>query len=173
MLLKSHIIAGAIGTAVFYPWLGPWKALVFFIASVLIDADHYLDYLWKTKFTDWSPRQMFKYYDKVIEHRFDKRKLGFSLLHTAELYIVLYLLAVFVHYDFFITILGGMAYHMIFDVISMAWEQLHFIRPFSIIEYVIRKRRMQKMGFDPDEFFRDMYILSKQQNQNSQYKKEE
>lgn len=161
MKLKSHIVAGVIGTAIFYPWLGPWRSLVFFISSVLIDADHYWDYLWKTKFENWSPKQMFKYYDHVSANRFDKRKLGFSLLHTAELYIVIYLLAVYVHYDFFITILGGMSFHFIFDVISLSWEGLHFIRPYSIVEYWIRKRRMQRMGLDPDEFYRDMYELSK------------
>ncbi|MEN9649143.1 MAG: hypothetical protein RL094_110 [Candidatus Parcubacteria bacterium] len=160
MMLKSHIVAGVVGTALFYPLLGPWKSSVFFTASVLIDADHYLDYLWKTKFADWSPKQMFRYYDKVIDNRFDKRKLGFSILHTVELYVVIYLLAVYVHYDFFLTILGGMAYHMIFDVVSMAWQRLHFVRPFSIVEYLIRKKRMQKMGLDPDEFYRDMYLLS-------------
>ncbi len=161
MVLKHHIIAGIIGTALFYPLLGPWKSVVFFFASILIDADHYLDYLWKNKFTDWSPRRMFAYYDQVTKHRFDKRKLAFSMLHTVELYIFIYLLAVFVNYDFFLTVLGGMAYHTIFDVVSLTSEKLHFVRAYSIIEYVIRKHHMKKKGLHPEEFFKDMLKFSK------------
>lgn len=161
MRLKSHIIAGVIGTAILYPIFGPWRSAVFFISSVMIDADHYLDYLWKTKFEDWRPSQMFKYYDHVIANKFDKRKLGFSILHTIEAYIVIYFLAIVVNHDFFITVLGGMAYHMIFDALSFAKDRLHFIRAYSIMEYHIRKKRMQKKGLNPDEFFQDMYTRSK------------
>lgn len=169
MTLKSHIIAGVIGTAALYPILGGWKSAIFFLSSFLIDADHYLEYLYRVKkttgkFPDWRPKSMFKYYDEVTKNRFDKRNLGFSLLHTAEAFAVIYLMAVFINYDFFITILGGMAYHYIFDVISLSWEHLHFIRSYSLVEHFIRIKKMKNSGFDPDEFYKDMHAYAFSKN---------
>lgn len=166
MVLKSHIIAGVIGTAVFFPFLGWFNAIIFFVSSILIDADHYLDYLWKTKGDDWRPKSMFKYYHRLMNHGPDKEHLGFSLLHTIELYVVIYLLAVsvnygFLNYTFFLTILGGMSYHIIMDVISMAYKGEPFARAFSIFEYHVRKRSMKKKGLHPQNFFMRMYELSK------------
>ncbi len=165
MTLRSHLIAGVIGGAILIPTFGPLKSVVFFIASFLIDADHYLEYLYRVKkvtgtFPDWRPKQMFLYYDPIIENRFDKRNLGFSLLHTVEAFAVIILLAFYLNFPFLYMVIAGMAYHMIFDVVSLAVEKLHFVRSYSIFEHFIRMPHMKKKGFDPDEFYKDMYILT-------------
>lgn len=171
MVLKNHIIVGAIGAVAVFPLIGPLRAIVFFLSSVLIDSDHYIDYLWRTRKQNkfpagLSPKAMFKYYDQFYAHQFDKRQLGFSLFHTVEIFIVVYLLSIFVHYGFldqvfFLTVLAGMAYHMIFDVISLAWIKLHFIRAYSIVEYFIRFKKMLRRGVNPNDYSKEMFSLSR------------
>lgn len=161
MRLKSHLIAGAVGTMVFYPFFGPVQSLLFFISSFMIDADHYLDYLWRNKFTDWSPKRMFRYYYVDPNDLKDKNNLSFALLHTAEIFILFYILALYVSFDFFIPIIAGMAFHMIFDVLWACYYHVPTIRPFSITEYLIRKRVMIKKGLDPEGFCRKRFELSK------------
>jgi len=161
MSLKSHIIAGAVGAIAFYSIFGPFKTLIFFLASFLIDVDHYLDYLWRTKGKDWSPKRMFQYYDYVIENKYDKNNIGFSIMHTVEVFFIIYLLSLYVSSELFLPILCGMAYHMIFDMVWLSYHKVTFIRPFSIVEYIIRKRKMIKDGLDPDGFYKKAFEVSK------------
>ena len=168
MTLKSHLIVGAVGAILAYPHIGGYRSLLFFVASFLIDADHYLDYLWRTRDKkgipqDWRPRSMFKFYDEDLKNLHDPRKLSFSLLHTVEAFLVVYMLAIFLNYEFFITVLGGMAFHTLFDVLWAVQHKVIFGRPFSILEYLLRKQSMKKKGLDPDEFSQDMFTRSQAQ----------
>lgn len=159
MKLQSHVIAGALGAAVAYPFIGSEKTTLFFVASFMIDADHYLEYLWRTKGADWSPKRMFRYYDRVTEHSKDKENLGFSLLHTVEMFLLIYLLGIFIH-PIFVPILWGMAYHMVFDIVWLTYHKAPFVRAYSIVEYFIRKQKMIKEGNDPKNFYKKVFELS-------------
>lgn len=160
MRLQSHIVAGVIGTAVAYPFLGPEKSALFFTASVLIDADHYLDYLWRTRGVDWSPARMFRYYEFIMTQKEYKNVLGFSLLHTAEAFLAIYALGYFVSPAFFFPIILGMAYHMVFDIVSMTYKGIPFERAFSIVEYFIRKHSLAKKGIDINNFYKKAFEVS-------------
>ena len=160
MKLQSHIIAGAVGTAIVYPFLGTEKSLLFYAASVLIDADHYLAYLVSTGGKDWSPRRMFRFYDHVTLHNKDKDNLGFSLMHTVEMFLVVYFLGQYVNPNFFMPIFYGMAYHMVFDIIWLSYHGVPTVRAFSIVEYFIRKHNLIKKGLDPRKFYKKMFELS-------------
>lgn len=161
MRLQSHIIAGAVGAAITVPfWQYPYQALIFFVASFMIDADHYLDYLWRSRGKDWSPLRMFRYYDHVTEHHSDTRMLGFSVLHTVEIFIAVYLLAAYLSPVFFLPVLAGMAYHMIFDVIWMSYHQVPFIRAYSVIEYHLRKKNKKTKGHNVDDLYNELFEKS-------------
>lgn len=146
---------------VLYPHWGLWRVLLFWGAEVLIDADHYWDYLWRSKFQDWSGWRMFRYYDRITEHLYDKNFLGFSLLHTAEVFTLVYLLASYWNYTFFMTIFWGMVFHLVLDMIWMAHYKKFFGRAYSIIEYWFRKRSILRRGLNPDGFYKKMFKLSK------------
>lgn len=160
MKLQSHVIAGVVGAAVVYPVLGPEKTTLFFVASFMIDADHYLEYLWRTKGADWSPKRMFRYYNHVTEHNKDKHNLGFSLFHTIEIFLAVYIIGIHLSPFLFVPIFLGMIYHMIFDILWLSYHKVPTVRAFSIIEYFIRKHTMIKKGNDPKIFYRKMFELS-------------
>ena len=104
---------------------------------------------------------MFQYYDYVIENKYDKNNIGFSIMHTVEVFFIIYLLSLYVSSELFLPILCGMAYHMIFDMVWLSYHKVTFIRPFSIVEYIIRKRKMIKDGLDPDGFYKKAFEVSK------------
>ena len=160
MKLRQHIIIGGVGMAVLYFHWGLSRALLFWGAEVLIDADHYWDYLWRSKFKDWSARRMFRFCDLITARLYDKNFLGFSLLHTAEVFTAVYLLARYFNHTFFITIFYGMLFHLMLDMLSLAYRKRFFVRAYSIIEYWIRKKAMIHHGLKPDEFYKEIFRLS-------------
>ena len=145
---------------VLYSHWGLWRALLFWGAEVLIDADHYWDYLWRSKFQDWSGWRMFRYYNIMLKRLRDKNYLAFSLLHMAEVFIAVLLLAHSWNYTFFITVFYGMIFHLFLDVCWLLRRKIFFVRAYSIIEYWIRKRAMIRRGLNPDGFYREIFELS-------------
>jgi membrane-bound metal-dependent hydrolase YbcI (DUF457 family) len=160
MRLREHVIIGGAAVVVLFPFWGFWQSLLFWVSAVLIDADHYLDYLWKTGGKDWSPARMFRYYDHVIRHKNDPHNLGFSLLHTIEMFLLVYLLALTISYTFFMTILAGMLFHIILDMLWLSYHRLFFVRSYSLVEHFIRTKKMIKKGLNPQHFYDRMFDLS-------------
>ncbi len=161
MRLREHLIIGGAAAVFVYFYLGPWRAFLFWGAAVLIDADHYWDYLWRSKFKDWSGWRMFRYYDLIEKCENDKNFYAISLLHTAEILAAVFLLAEYWHYAFFITVFWGMIFHMLLDVLWLASKKALFVRAYSVIEYRLRKKSMIKRGLDPDGFHKEIFEKSK------------
>ncbi len=163
MKLRQHLIIGGVAAITlyfYYDWT-LWKMALFFVSSVLIDADHYWDYLWRNKFADWSGWRMFRYCNLLEERGNEKNFYAFSLLHTAEIFLLIYILARSWNYNFFITVFLGMAFHLFLDIISFAYKRRLFIRAYSIIEYWVRRPRLIRRGVDSDAFCRKMFKESK------------
>lgn len=161
MKLREHLIIGGAAAVFLYFHWGLWRALLFWGATVLIDADHYWDYLWRSKFADWSGWRMFRFYDWLQAYYNDRRYLAFSLLHTFEFFLLVYALARFWNYNFFITVFWGMVFHLFLDIIQLTYLRKPFLRAYSVIEYWLRKRSMIKRGLDPDGFYREIFEKSK------------
>jgi hypothetical protein len=161
MKLREHLIIGGIAAVLLYPGWGPWRALLFWGATVLIDADHYWDYLWRSDFADWSGWRMFRYYDLLRNNYGDKRFLAFSMFHTAEIFALAYVLARLWNYDFFMTVLWAMLFHLFLDIVDLSRHGVPFIRAYSVLEYWIRKKSLIRRGINPDPFFREIFEKSK------------
>ena len=161
MRLREHLIIGGAAAVALYFYWGLWRALLFWGAAVLIDADHYWAYLWRSKFADWSGWRMFKFYDWLKLYYNDKRYLAFDLLHTFEFFLLVYILARFWDYDFFMTIFWAMLFHLFFDVVYLTYKGRPFIRAYSAIEYWLRKKSLLRKGISPDDFYREIFEKSK------------
>jgi hypothetical protein len=161
--LREHLVIGGAAAAFlyfYYHW-ALWKTALFFAAAVMIDADHYWDYLWRSKFVDWSGWRMFRYYDLLEERGNEKKIYAFNLLHTAEVFLLVYILARFWNYSFFMTVLWGMAFHLFLDIVDLAYNRRLFIRAYSIIEYWIKRPKLIRRGIDSDAFCREIFEKSK------------
>jgi len=137
MTLRSHVIQATVGSAILAPFLGA-KTIFFFVSMILIDVDHYFTYIVVCRRFDI--RGLFQFYDFIFKNK--ESVYGFCLFHTAEVFLLLFILGFWS--DYFWIILFGFLVHFIFDSYYLYVHNVFFSRAFSIIEYISRKKKSIK-----------------------------
>lgn len=144
MIPRYHIIFGFISTLLFWIIFPSTKLIflaLFFISSILIDFDHYIDAVIKNK--SLSLKKAFVYYeiDRKIWLREYKRgirkKGGFHLFHTIEFIAFTGILS-FVWVGFLYIFLG-MVFHSILDIIFGLYEGSLYRREFILGNWLSAK----------------------------------
>ncbi|HBG45585.1 MAG TPA: hypothetical protein DDW94_01185 [Deltaproteobacteria bacterium] len=146
---RDHVIAGAAGAAALSPFIGWGESLVFMAASVLIDVDHYLDFLWHNRFTDFSLKGMFRYHAWLKERWLKPEFLNIEVFHTAEFLVPLLALSYRLGSGPLFALWLGFFFHAAVDAIYLSANRVPFIRAHSFAEYFIRRRRLEKRGLRP------------------------
>ncbi len=149
MKVRYHALSGGIAAAALVPVLGPYSA-VFLAASVLVDGDHYLDYLYRNGFQDFSVRNTFTFHDRLFERGKGKNFLGLNVGHTVEWLLLVYGASAVTGWLWVRAALWGMLFHLIVDLIYLLQQKRLKRRALSIIEYVIRWRQMKRRGLHPE-----------------------
>ena len=138
MLPKYHILFGAIFSIIVYIVFGltTFQTSLIFLASFLIDVDHYLFYAFKKK--DINPIRAVKWFVKKREKWIslqpkERRKAKFPLiiLHGIEFWILLIALS-YINI-LFLFILIGVLFHMVLDFIELAYIREPFYSKLSQI----------------------------------------
>ena len=141
MLPKHHIIYGAIFSLLLLSFfqISYVSAMLVFLSSFLIDFDHYLIYAIRKK--DFSLKNSFNYFFNM-QSKYKKEKnikAPLSFLHTIEILFILGLASAYNKYLFFIFI--GFLYHCFLDMLYMAKQGTLFIREYSLILYIKRRKK--------------------------------
>ncbi|MBT6047578.1 MAG: hypothetical protein HOI47_20890 [Candidatus Scalindua sp.] len=171
MKLKQHIIYGGVASLCLFPKFG-FLSGVFWAASVLIDVDHYIDYIYQNRFSCLSIKKMFIYCDMIFDWKDRQGFLGLSIFHTIEVVIGVYLISAWMSSDVIKAIFWGMVFHMILDIIYLLKIKSLFARAFSLIEYVIRKQLIIRNGFLPNKMHEKILIAVNNRSQISKILKE-
>jgi len=124
MKFKYHLIIGLVISFALVKFFNfPLLAgLTIFLASWLIDIDHYLWYVFSMK--DWNPIHAIRWYIKAIpkwdglslEER-EKFKQGIFICHGIEFLLILAILSYF--HRIFLWVLIGVTIHMVLDWIDL------------------------------------------------------
>lgn len=140
MLPRWHILWGAAFTLVIwiaYPSIW-WAYLVLvFLASFLIDFDHYIISVIKTG--KWKLSDSFEYYREQGRRQEAEKKKGiyrkwdFHLFHTIEFLIVIGILGTVWMGFFYIFI--GMVFHSLLDLLRMAYKGEMWKREFFFFNW--------------------------------------
>ena len=149
MKVEYHVVAGGVASAALIPVLGVNSA-AFFAASVLIDFDHYLDYIYRNNFTDFSVKRMFAFNEFLYEKTNETLFLGLSVMHTVEFLLLVYTVAALTGLAAIEAILWGLLFHMVLDLVYLYRQGALFRRALSIVEYVIRWNRLERQGLQPE-----------------------
>lgn len=148
MTAKQHTLIGGIATLVLSPILG-LNAIPFWIGSVLIDIDHYLEFLYHNKLTDFSIKKMYDYHS-ILSRWFSRPEfLNLSIFHTAEFLSLFYVFADWLDSPMLKAVLCGMLFHLLLDAVHFARLGILNKRAHSIIEFFIRKEAMKRRGLHP------------------------
>jgi len=147
MLPKTHAIIGLIFSILIYFvfHIPVFYAALIFLASILIDFDHYLWYVLKNK--DYSLNHAY-YFFKEKRKKFEKLsgkekktyKMPYLIFHVLEFWIVLFLLSYL--NKIFLFILLGIGIHMILDYVEIIYKKSVVYPKISLIlTYLINNKR--------------------------------
>lgn len=136
MTLKQHLAVTGAAAAALLPFREPAEILLFAAGSVLIDVDHYILYVQRTR--SLSIRGMFRYFDELLPIQKTIPYVGLCLFHTFDFFLLVGILALF--HPFLLPLLAGFLFHFAFDLIDLRRKGVPFIRAYFLLEHAIRRR---------------------------------
>ena len=136
MTLTQHIALTGVAAAVLSTSVSEVGLLTFAAGSILIDVDHYFLYIQRTRRFDI--RGMFRYFDALQPIQKTIPYVGLCLFHTIDFFLLLAILSFF--HPVLLPLLAGCLYHFIIDLVDLYRKGVPFIRPFFLLEHVIRRR---------------------------------
>jgi hypothetical protein len=148
---RDHVILGSAASVGLYFYLGAGalhNVIFFWMASILIDIDHYLDYIYNNRFTDYSFKRMMAYHGLLYKRRFDPAFINLSIFHCVESMGALLITALYTGSTVLLYIWWGFLFHIVFDTIKLVYDGKPSIRSNTIIGYFFRVRRLRLQGFD-------------------------
>ena len=147
MLSRWHIFYGSIFSLSIWlivPQLKWYYVLFIFLSSFLINLDHYLYYLIKTKkirlanYFDYRKKRILK--EKEENKKGIKTKGDLHIFHTLEFHILVGILSIFWMSFFYILI--GMIFHSLLDIIYLVYNGLIYRREFFMTKWLYKKMFM-------------------------------
>ena len=151
----EHILFGGVASALLYPALGATASLTFFTASVAVDIDHYLDYIYHNGFTDFGVKKMFEYHGAIEGMLRRPDMLNVEIFHTMEFMLPLFALSSYLDSSILSAVFFGILFHIMLDWTNLIRRGLFFRRCNSITEYIIRRRVMARSGLIPRTVYTD------------------
>jgi hypothetical protein len=144
MLPRWHILYGGLFTLLIWFFsqnLNPIYLILVFLSSFLIDFDHYIVAVHRTK--KYRLKHSFNYH-KEAEKKFLKNKAkgirektDFHLFHTIEFHVLLALLGMIWIGFFYIFI--GMFFHSLLDLFYMLYHDRFYAREFFFFNWARQK----------------------------------
>jgi len=144
MLPRWHIFWGAVFTGIIWlasPGISKAYLALIFLASFLIDFDHYVNAGMKGE--SWKLKDALDYHRKLgkkmdLEHaRGARKKYDFHLFHTLEFHILMALLGILWTGFFYIFI--GMVFHSLLDLIYGANRGVLYRREYFFFNWMRKK----------------------------------
>ena len=141
MLPRWHIVYGAIFTGlivIFAPKLGILNFVLIFLASFLIDFDHYINAVKKTG--KLSLKCAFDYHAEEGKRAHKERSKGirrtgdFHLFHTVEFHALIAIIGIFFAPFFYIFL--GMVFHSLLDIYSMMNQDFMYRREYFLTKWI-------------------------------------
>lgn len=137
MTLNQHLAITGVAAAALLPFWSNAEIAIFCTGSVLIDVDHYLCYIQRTK--RYSVSGMFRYFEELWKIEHDIPYYGLCLFHTFDFFFLVAILAFF--YPIFIPFLSGLLFHFGVDLFDLFRKKIPFIRAYFLVEHLIRRRQ--------------------------------
>jgi len=153
--VREHVLLGGGVAAALAPVLGVQESAVFWASTVLIDVDHHWDYVYRNGFTDWSLRRALAFHRFLFGTRERPEFLALNLFHTVEWLVFAIAAGAWLGSSAVLAAVLGMLFHLALDLVWLGWHRATFKRALSIVEYVIRRRRLRARGLDVDAPYRE------------------
>ena len=158
-VLRDHVLIGGVAALFVIPRLGLAGAFAFWIATVLVDSDHYLDYLIRSGFKKPGVGAMFRFHEEIFARCHQEGFLSLEIFHTLE-FLVLFAWFAFHFGGLLPAIFWGMIFHMLVDLVHGARFGILTKRSHSFVEYFLRRKWLIAQGKDPGTAFREALVAA-------------
>jgi hypothetical protein len=138
MTLTQHTALTAVAAVVLAPFVDTVPLVVFAVGSILIDTDHYLEYVRRTK--RLSVPGMFAYYNNISKTQRPGDYFGLHLFHTFEAFAVVALVALYQPLALWLFL--GMAYHFLIDFTWLYRQGYQRVRAFTTTGHLLKYARV-------------------------------
>lgn len=141
---SDHMLYGFIAALIIlflFPSIGAYGLLIIFLASFLVDFDHYLYYVYKTG--DFNFSNAVSFYLDMTSNMIKNKKYAKSplmIFHTVEFVALLFILGFF--NSLFIYIALGIIIHIVLDIVDLRNKGILHVRSHSAINHYFFKRRL-------------------------------
>jgi len=157
--LKHHVLIGTALSTLLLPSIGPSASAGFLTASVLIDLDHYLDFIVHNRFRSFSIKKMFLYHSYLFPRIKRPEFLSLEVFHTIEFLGGMAVLSLGLKSLLLEAVTAGMTLHCLCDMIYLKRLGAFSARAHSFVEYFIRRRRMVRQGIAIEKPFQEVLQL--------------
>lgn len=161
----SHLLLGVAAGAAITLAAGAPNGVVFFAASMLIDADHYADFVYHSRFRSFNPRAMFRFHALLAREHHRREFLVLHLFHSVEFLGAIACIAFYRNVVPLQFVLYGMCFHLLCDWGSMIAQKTIFNRAISVTEYVIRRKRLLRFGLSSVALLRKVARQTRERRQ--------
>ena len=148
----QHIALGTAGALALVPIFG-LGSLAFCSAAVLVDGDHYVDYILRNRFTDFDIRRAVRWNEMVFHEAKSGPFLSVEILHTVEALSIVGFVALITG-PLGQAAFWGMVFHIVLDLIYLQRHRLLSKRAHSIIEFAIRWNLNKRRGTNLESPYR-------------------
>ena len=141
MLPQYHVILATVASIIlFLLKLSPIFILLFFLAAIFIDIDHYFLYVARKK--SLNPWKSYHYnkYELLKELKKSGQKQVLVIFHTAEFFILLLILSFL--FSFLWPVFFGCLFHEATDIIyELTKKDKKYKRAFSLFIYLLKNAK--------------------------------
>ncbi len=127
------------------------NTVFFWIASFMMDIDHYIEFIYRNGFKDLSFLKMFDYYAALNRFWYYPEFIDVEFFHSVEFMTALGLFSFWSGSTAVWAVFWGFLFHIAMDMLFLLKHRIFFKRAHSVIEYFIRKKRLEAIGFRPAE----------------------
>ncbi len=155
-VVRDHMLLGAAAALLLSRFAPVRDCVLFWLATVFVDVDHYFNLLFWSRFRCFSVPKLIRFYGFIVENR---RKypafLAIESFHTAEFLGLLALSAYGLNVQFLKPVLWGVAFHIVVDFFHLTRLGALKARRNSFIEFFLLRSALLKRGLDPTQAQRD------------------
>lgn len=140
MIPQYHVLLALAASMILFIFkTSPISILLFFLAAIFIDIDHYFLYVARKKFLNPWKSYLYNRYEIAKELKKSGQKQVLVIFHTIEFFIILLILSLL--FSFLWPIFFGCLFHEVTDIVyDSTRKEKKYKRALSII-YCILKRK--------------------------------
>lgn len=148
-VMRDHVALGGAAALAALPWFGWRGSLLFWLANILIDLDHYLHFAYARRGKSLGVKEMFLFHQSLFDQVRRPDFLALEIFHTVEFMALLGWLS-FGVLPSLQPVFWGMAFHIGVDFVHLAKLGVFTKRCNSCVEYVLRRNAMLRRSLSPD-----------------------